>query len=205
MIYKVLYWTTFWFFHTIMRLFVRAGNIQGLDNLKNIQGPLILASNHRGRFDGVWIWYYIARMNPDRLVDMRYVTGESFFKIPILGWYLRQMRCFPVEKGRGVDILDPLVEALNQNVLVSIFPEGKMQKQPNHRSDAKRGVGYLIWKSQAPVMPIYINYIKKSKYIPIWEITLIIGKPHIYKIKSENELKEYADTVLDSVYNLAKN
>ena len=205
MIYKVLYWTTFWFFNTIMRLFVRTASIQGLNNLKNIQGPLILASNHRGRFDGVWIWYYIARMNPDRLVDMRYVTGESFFKIPILGWYLRQMRCFPVEKGRGVDILDPLVEALDQNVLVSIFPEGKMQKQPHHRSDAKRGVGYLIWKSQAPVLPIYINYIKRYKYLPIWEVTLIIGNPHIYKIKSENELKEYADIVLDSVYNLAGN
>lgn len=187
-----------------MRLFVRARDIQGLNSLVNIKGPLILASNHRGRFDGIWIWYYIALMNRNILVDMRYVTGESFFKIPILGWYLRQMRCFPVEKGRGVTILDPLVEALNQGVLVSIFPEGKMQKQPNHRSDAKRGVGYLVWKSKSPVLPVYINYIKRYKYIPIWEMTLIVGKPHIYNIKSEDELKEYADKILDSVYKLAE-
>jgi 1-acyl-sn-glycerol-3-phosphate acyltransferase len=205
MIYNVLYWLTFFVFHTIMRLFVRPVNIQGLDSLKNIQGPLILSSNHRGRVDGVWIWYYIARMNRDKLVDLRIVTGESFFKIPVLGWYLKNMRCFPVEKGRGVDILDPLVEVLRQGKLVSIFPEGKMQKHPDHKGDAKRGVGYLIWKSKAPVIPIYINYIKKSKYIPIWEMILVVGESHIYNIKSEDELKEYADKVLASVYKLENN
>ncbi|NBP57096.1 1-acyl-sn-glycerol-3-phosphate acyltransferase [bacterium] len=202
MAYNILYWLTFWKYNTIMRLFVRIGNIQGLDNLLNINGPLILASNHRGRLDGIWIWYYIAKMNRRYPVDIRIVTGEIFFKIPILGWYLRQMRCFPVEQGRGVEVLKPMVEVLSQGKIVTIFPEGKMQKQPHHRSNAKRGVGYLVWKSKAPVLPIYINYIKRYKYLPIWEMTLIIGKPHIYNIKSENELKEYADKILDSVYQL---
>lgn len=202
MIYKLLYWFTFLVFHTIMRLFIRARNIQGLDNLKNIQGPLILASNHRNRFDGIWIWYYMSKINRDKLVDMRIVTGEIFFKIPILGWYLKQMRCFPVEKGRGVNILDPLIDVLKQGGIVCIFPEGKMQKHPNDRGDAKRGVGYLIFKSKAPVIPIYINYIKKSKYIPIWEMSLIVGESYIYDIKSEDKLKEYADKVLSSVYRL---
>jgi len=204
MAYNILYWLTFWKYNTIMQIFVKQTKTQGLDILHNISKPLIVVSNHRGRFDGIWIWYYFAKMNRRRLVDMRIVTGESFFKIPILGWYLRQMRCFPVERGRGVEILNPMVEVLSQGKIVTIFPEGKMQKHPDHRSDAKRGVGYLVWKSKAPVLPIYINYIKRYKYLPIWDMTFKVGELTTYNIKSENDLQQYADKILDSVYQLAE-
>jgi 1-acyl-sn-glycerol-3-phosphate acyltransferase len=204
MAYNILYWLTFWKFHTIMQIFVRQKNIQNVEILKILSGPIIVASNHRGRFDGIWIWYYFALMNRNIPVDMRIITGESFFKIPVLGWYLKKMRCFPVEKGRGVDILNPMVEVLNQGRIVTIFPEGKMQKKANHRSDAKRGVGYLIWKSQAPVLPIYINYIKRYKYLPIWEMTFKVGNMKSYNINLEDELKQVSDKVLDSVYKLAE-
>jgi 1-acyl-sn-glycerol-3-phosphate acyltransferase len=186
-----------------MQIFVRQKNIQNVEILKNLSGPIIVASNHRSRFDGIWIWYYFALMNKNMPVDMRIVTGESFFKIPVLGWYLKKMRCFPVEKGRGVEILNPMVKVLNQGKIVTIFPEGKMQKQSNHRSDAKRGVGYLIWKSKAPVLPIYINYIKRYKYLPIWEMIFKVGDIKSYNMNSEDELKQVSDKVLDSVYKLA--
>jgi len=203
MAYNILYWLTFWKYNTIMQIFVKQTKTQGLDILHNISKPVIVVSNHRGRFDGIWIWYYFAKMNKRNLVDMRIVTGESFFKIPILGWYLRQMRCFPVERGRGIEILNPMVEVLSQGKIVTIFPEGKMQKHPDHRSDAKRGVGYLVWKSKAPVLPIYINYIKRYKYLPIWDMTFKVGELTTYNIKSENDLQQYADKILDSVYQLA--
>ena len=204
MAYNILYWLTFWKYNTIMQIFVKQTKTQGLDILHNISKPVIVVSNHRGRFDGIWIWYYFAKMNKRNLVDMRIVTGESFFKIPILGWYLRQMRCFPVERGRGIEILNPMVEVLSQGKIVTIFPEGKMQKHPDHRSDAKRGVGYLVWKSKAPVLPIYINYIKRYKYLPIWDMIFKVGELTTYNIKSENDLQQYADKILDSVYQLAE-
>ncbi|MEX0598316.1 MAG: lysophospholipid acyltransferase family protein [Candidatus Paceibacterota bacterium] len=202
MIYNILYWLTFWKFNTIVQLFVRQENIQGLEKLKGIDCPLIIASNHRGQLDGIWIWYYFAKMNRALPVDMRIITGERFFGIPILGWYLNKMRCFPVEKGRGIEILNPMIEVLKKGKIVTIFPEGKMQKKSEHKGDAKRGVGYLVWKSKAPVLPIYINYIKRYRYIPIWEMTFIIGKPKLYKVHSEDELQSIADKVLASVYKL---
>jgi len=204
MAYNILYWLTFWKYNTIMQIFVKQTKTQGLDILHNISKPVIVVSNHRGRFDGIWIWYYFAKMNKRNLVDMRIVTGESFFKIPILGWYLRQMRCFPVERGRGIEILNPMVEVLSQGKIVTIFPEGKMQKHPDHRSDAKRGVGYLVWKSKAPVLPIYINYKKRYKYLPIWDMTFKVGELTTYNIKSENDLQQYSDKILDSVYQLGQ-
>lgn len=203
MMYRFLYGLTFWFFHIIMRVFVRGKDIQGLENLKDIQGPLIVSANHRARFDGIWIWYYCALMNRSDIIDMRYVTGAVFFTKPIMGWYLRQMKCFPIERGKGVQALDPLVSALEEKVIVSIFPEGKMQKHPDHKGDAKRGVGYLVWKSQAPVLPIYINYQKIWKYLPIWNLTLHIGKITSYNtIQSEDEIQKVADDILESVYQL---
>jgi hypothetical protein len=79
-----------------------------------------------------------------------------------------------------------------------------MQKRPDHRSEAKRGVGYLVWKSEAPVLPIYVNYIKKYKYLPIWDMTFKVGQLTTYNIKSETQLQQYADKILDSVYQLAE-
>jgi 1-acyl-sn-glycerol-3-phosphate acyltransferase len=187
-----------------MQIFVRQKHIQGLDTLNNLDGPIVVVSNHRGRFDGIWIWYYFAFMNRNILVDMRIITGESFFKIPVLGWYLREMRCFPVERGRGIDILKPMVGVLKKGKIVTIFPEGKMQKYPEYKGKARRGVGYLVWQSKAPVLPIYVNYIKKYKYLPIWDMTFKVGKLTIYNIKSETQLQQYADTILDSVYQLAE-
>jgi 1-acyl-sn-glycerol-3-phosphate acyltransferase len=186
-----------------MRVFIWPKDIQGLENLKGIQGPLIISANHRGRFDGIWIWYYLALMNRTQIVNMRIITGEIFFTKPILGWYLRQMQCFPVGRGMGIQVLDPMVDVLNDTGIVTIFPEGKMQKHPNHRGDAKRGVGYLIWKSQAPVLPIYINYTKPWKYIPIWNLTLHIGEIISYDvIQSEDAIQKVADDVLESIYKL---
>ena len=203
--YKFLYGLTFWFFHMIMRLFYKQVYISGVENLHNIKGPLIIASNHRGPYDGIWIWYYLALMNRKKVISMYIVTGARFFKQPIVGWYLRQMKCFPVDRGMGVQVLDPLVAALKNGEMVGIFPEGKMQKTVHERGDAKRGVGYLIAQSEASVLPIYINYHKKSRYLPFSDMTFRVGKItsyNDYKKDKENYLQVLADDVLESVYKL---
>lgn len=203
MIYKLLYWITFLYFHTLMKFFVRASNVSGLDILSSLTGPLIIASNHRGRIDGIWIWYYYALMNPKKLIDMRIITGARFFEIPVVGWYLKQMRCFPVTSGNGVEVLDPMIDVLNHDGIVMIFPEGKMQKQPSHRGEAKRGIGYLISQTSAPVLPIYINYHKRGGLIPVWDLTFKVGELHSYDIiEHEDNLKIIADSVLNSIYEI---
>lgn len=205
MMYNLLYWITFLYFHTLMKFFVRATNVSGLELLAGLRGPLIIASNHRGRIDGIWIWYYYALMNRKKLIDMRIVTGARFFDIPVVGWYLRQMRCFPVTSGNGVAVLDPIVGVLKQGGIVTIFPEGKMQKHPNHRGDVKRGVGYLIEQTSAPVLPIYINYNKRGGLIPVWDLTFRVGELHSYDIiENEDNLKIIADSVLNTIYEINK-
>lgn len=186
-----------------MKIFVRETKLRGLDSLHNIKGPMIIASNHRGRIDGVWIWYYLALMNRHKIVDIRIITGARFFEMPLIGWYLKKMRCFPVVSGKGVEVLDPMVDVLNNDGIVTIFPEGKMQKHPEQKGEAKRGVGYLVYKTHSPVLPIYINYHKKSKYLPIWDFTFVVGKIQIYDIiKDEDNLKKIANLVLSSIYEM---
>jgi len=208
MVYNILYGLTFWFFHMIMRLFCKQVHISGVENLHNIKGPLIIASNHRGPYDGIWIWYYLALMNRKKVISMYFVTGARFFKQPIVGWYLRQMKCFSVDRGMGIQVLDPMVAALKNGEMVGIFPEGKMQKTVHERGDAKRGVGYLVAQSQASVLPVYINYHKKLKYLPFSDMTFRVGKITSYndyqKDDNENHLQVLADDVLESVYELDK-
>jgi 1-acyl-sn-glycerol-3-phosphate acyltransferase len=188
-----------------MRVFCKQVHISGVENLHNIKGPLIIASNHRGPYDGIWIWYYLALMNRKKVISMYFVTGARFFKQPIVGWYLRQMKCFPVDRGMGIQVLDPMVAALKNGEMVGIFPEGKMQKTIHERGDAKRGVGYLIAQSEASVLPIYINYHKKLRYLPFSDMTFRVGKITSYNdYQNDNEtyLQVLADDVLESVYKL---
>jgi 1-acyl-sn-glycerol-3-phosphate acyltransferase len=205
MVHTVLYLITVWIVYPIIRLFLWKTSIQGVNNIKDIQGPLIIASNHRGRIDAVLIWCFIGHINRNKVIDLRVLTWHAFFSYPVLSWYLYAMRCYPIENRKGLSILDPVIGMLKEGNIVTIFPEGKMQKHPDHKGDAKRGVGYLVWKSQAPVLPVYINYRKPWKYIPIWGFTLHIGKITSYDtIKSEDEIQKVADDVLESVYELDK-
>jgi 1-acyl-sn-glycerol-3-phosphate acyltransferase len=120
----------------------------GLENLPSQGG--IIAANHVSYLDPPLIGFTLFPRKACFLAK-----GALF--TPILGWLLKQMGCYPVEKGRNnLAAFKAIFDQAAQGKLVVIFPEGtrsfngKLQKgQP--------GVSLLIEKSKAPVIPCYIK------------------------------------------------
>ncbi len=204
MMYQILKHSTYILFQTIVRVFSSPKIVTGTAHLQDarLDGPLIIASNHDGRIDPVWIFvliYQYSRQKP----DIRFLTWHTFYDMPVLGWYIKGMRSFRIESGKGLEILDPVVDHLKNRGVVGIFPEGKIRKITEKDKRAKRGVGYLAIQSEAPILPIYIKYHKRS-YLPGYWFEIHFGKITDY-LSSEDSLdtvQDISDKVLKGIYSL---
>ncbi len=205
MLYHFLRHGTLWVFRILVMPFCTPTQVRNVDRLKGIQGPLILAANHDGRIDPVWITMMIHRAEPKVFKDVRFFAWHTFYDMPILGWYIRNMKSYRLINRQGLQVLDPGVEFLKEGGMIGIFPEGKIRKLTEKDKRAKRGIAYLAWKSEAPILPIYIKYHKRWKRLPFYTLEFAVGEQFTIHdiIKSEDDLQKGADQVLGPIYDLA--
>jgi len=172
--------------------------------LENIKGNLIVASNHESRLDPAFIAYFISLINK-KDIDIRFYAWHKYYDMPILGWYIKQMKSLRLINRQGLQILDEGVELLKKKHIIGIFPEGKIRKLTEKDKRGKRGISYLAWKSKSDIIPIYLNYARRWSKIPFfYNMEFIVGKKfRIYDIiKSEDDLQKASDIVLNKIYEL---
>ncbi|MBC3535861.1 lysophospholipid acyltransferase family protein [Megasphaera hominis] len=114
------------------------------------KGAFIMASNHASYFDPPLVGTAMRH----RLIH--FMAKEELFRNPLMGWFLRYVRTFPVHRGR-VDrkaLLEAL-RVLKSGEVLGIFPEGTSKDQgvlgPFHE-----GVAMIAIHAQAPVLPTAI-------------------------------------------------
>lgn len=150
--------------------------ISGLDNLpKGV--PVILASNHQGIFD-------IPILQGLLPVQFRWVSKESLFKIPVIGWTMTLAGYISIDRESPTKAIKSLLRAskrIKSGTSVLIFPEGT--RGPDRELlPFKRGLFFLGTKSEVPLVPISIsgtsNIMKDhSIWIKPTEVELIIHEP----------------------------
>ena len=154
----------FIFFLPIYKFFIHL-EIKGKENLDNIDGPIIIASNHTSELDPTVIplitaffskklpiysvIYPIHRYKQEDFGWRRYLYSGMFFEL--LGGYPTNSGNKDYEKS-----LDNHIQLLKQGKTVCIFPEGRYTKD-GKISPARGGLGYLAFKTKAIVVPIAIN------------------------------------------------
>lgn len=202
--YIVLKYGTYILFRTIVSWFSTPKRVTGIKNLQDdrLAGPLIIAANHDGRIDPVWIFVMMYRYSHQKPV-IRFLSWYTFYDMPVLGWYIRGMKSFRIESGKGLEILDPVVDYLQGGGVVGIFPEGKIRKVTAKDKQAKRGVGYLVIQSQSPVLPVYIKYHKKT-LLPGYWMEIHFGEvwSPVQKEMNLEQVQAVADEVLQKIYEL---
>jgi 1-acyl-sn-glycerol-3-phosphate acyltransferase len=203
-IFKIWKWITFGVFYLIVKPFSTPKIVTGISNLQDekLSGPLIISSNHDGRIDPVWIFYMIqihSKIKP----NIRFLAWYRFYDMPVLGWYIKAMQCFRLESRKGLEVLDPAVDYLQNSGVLCLFPEGYIKKITEKQKRAKRGVGYLILKTNAPVLPVYIKYHKRS-WLPFYWVEIHFGKirNNLGQGRAEQDIQSIADTVLQLSYDL---
>lgn len=138
-------------------------------------GPVILATNHQSFLDPP-----LAGNAADR--GIFFLAKKSLIDVPILGWLLPKLNVIPVNlEGGDRSALKALIRILSAGECALVFPEGSRTPDGNLQP-AQPGVGLVIAKTRAPVVPMRI-----FGAFNVWpihgklrlrgKITIVVGEP----------------------------
>lgn len=135
-----------------------------------LRGPAIFALNHNNSSEAVLV--------PAALMWLRggtpvcFLADWMYLHVPLVGWLLRHAEVVPVygKRARGRfreaqrlkhlkdGVLDACLARLAAGDSVGIFPEGTRNRDLNRLLRGRMGVGELVLRSSAPVVPVGIHY-----------------------------------------------
>lgn len=170
--------------------------ILGCENLRGVNEPLLVISNHLGDVDPGFILTALPARFRHRLAIATGGEALEALRTPPEGrpWFLRiydhlrwtfgvsLLNLFPLPREAGVRrSFSYAGEAVDRGYSVLVFPEGR------HTTDGKlcpfrAGIGLLVENLGIPVLPMRIDglfEIKNSgrKFAAPWKIKVRIGKP----------------------------
>jgi 1-acyl-sn-glycerol-3-phosphate acyltransferase len=176
------YWVGYHLSRLLAKLFYR---FRILHRERMIQtGPVIVAMNHQSFFDPP-----LGGNACDRAIY--FLAKKSLMKIPVLGWLLPKLNVIPVDlEGQSPGALKALIRILRASDCALVFPEGTRTPDGNLQP-ALPGLGFVIAKTRAPVVPMRIFGAfdawpigGKIRLGP--RITIVLGQPIYF---SESDLQ----------------
>src|SRR6201997_1320768 len=138
-------------------------------------GPVILAMNHQSYLDPP-----LAGTACDR--PIYFLARRTLLDVPLLGWLLPKLNVIPVtQEGIDRSAIKALIRVLKAGNGVLVFPEGS-RTLDGKVQPAERGLGLVIAKTLAPVVPMRIFGAHEAlprgggglHFVPI---TIVIGEP----------------------------
>jgi 1-acyl-sn-glycerol-3-phosphate acyltransferase len=155
-----------WISRTYRAVFGVRYNVRGLENLP--PGPKILAANHPGPTDGV----FLPALFPEDLVLL---AEWHQFHSPILGWILSRGGHIPVGSGYARECYEQARRKLSEGKTLLIFAEGTVN--PGYAEmRAKSGAVRLAVAAGVPIVPIGV-YVDRRDTLNLRFHAF--GRPHL--------------------------
>ena len=150
---------------------------EGRNNIPK-SGSVILAGNHTNNLDAA-----IMLAGPKRVVHM--LAKKELFKSKISNAFFRSMGCIPVNrKIHDENAKSEAIEALKNNEVIGIFPEGTVNRTNDIILPFKYGAVSFAKKTGAYIVPFTIT----GKYkLFRRSIKITYGKP--YKVTDDLEIE----------------
>ena len=156
-------------------------NWLGSENIPKT-GPAIFFMNHTSYADPLVTALYFYENGR----AVRFFGKDSLFKLPIVGWIIRNAEQIPVkrESDSAAQALEIAQELLEKGLAVGIYPEGTLTRDENiWPMVAKTGAVRLALESGAPLIPvaqwgahkIIGRYQKKLHVFPRTEVVIKSG------------------------------
>lgn len=207
-------------FSTLYTLFVRL-HIEGKEHLEGLSGPIILAPNHTHELDATVVPLVLPFFSA--LYPIYFVANQTE-KYKTLGWrsYLYGGFFFNILGGYAVysghkdyaKALEDHIELLEQGHTLCIFPEGKRTRD-GHLNPARGGMGYLVHRTGATVVPIAIDTFFNMSILDFFgrhrRVTIRVlpplTRPDLFTTLSP-EVEDYrhaGDIVLDKIRHVLEN
>jgi 1-acyl-sn-glycerol-3-phosphate acyltransferase len=197
------YWTGYTLSKLIGRLFFRYRVIHPERMIQS--GPVILAMNHQSYLDPP-----LAGIACNRAIY--FLARKSLLKIPILGPILPKLNVIPVDQeGGDRSALKALLRILRAGEAAVVFPEGGRSLDGNLQP-AEPGLGFVIAKTLAPVMPMRIFGAHEAwppggSRLRFHPITVVIGEPMFFSEadvagKGKDAYQRLSQRVMDEIAKL---
>lgn len=123
------------------------GTLPNLENLKIV----VISAPHTSMYDYVVgrLFYFAHR------VDAKVMIKKELFFFP-LGWILRRIGAFPVNRGKSAGLVDQIVENFksSSSLILTITPEGTRKKTKHW----KKGFYQIATQAGVPILPSYFDY-----------------------------------------------
>lgn len=186
---RVIYFIGWFFFRACYTLIWRL-KINGLENIPKNTGAVI-ASNHASLGDPPLIGCTI----PWRVY---YMAKKELFDIPVLGWIMKQINCFPVDRDRSdLTAVRTAVRIVSKNNILVMFPQGGRRKDGDPRSaQYKSGIGIVAALGRVPIVPCVV--VNTGKLGKLARVTVNYLKP-VYPVNSGKTGKEAYEAMTDAV------
>jgi len=148
---KVAHVQCFWWANSLIRInpFWKL-KVSGLENIDHNKTYVIIA-NHQSMADIVVLY--------KTLMQFKWVSKESLFKVPFIGWCLSLTKHISLSRGKHGSIKEVYHQAsfwLRQDMSVLFFPEGT-RSQTDEMNPFQNGAFKLAIKEKKPILPIRIH------------------------------------------------
>lgn len=185
--------------------------VEGLENVPK-SGPFIVAPNHLSFFDSVIVQALTPRP-VSFFAKAEYFTGKGV-KGKLMKTFFESVNSIPVERGEqaaSVQALKTLLDILDRNEGVGIYPEGTRSRD-GLLYRGRTGVGWLALTTGAPVVPVGIIGTEKlqpagKKTFTPARFTLRYGKAlHFEKTGPEHSgpaRRAVTDAIMDAIAELS--
>lgn len=149
--------------------------VYGVQNVPKT-GGVIIASNHASYLDPPAVGASSRRMRMTH-----FMARDTLFRNPLMGAFLRRVGVIPLDRDRGdVKAMKTAIQLLRDGAAVALFPEGT-RSPDGTLQPAKPGIGFLVAKGNAPVVPVYVHgsyeaWSKHSGGLKRKPVTVIFGQ-----------------------------
>lgn len=167
------YWTGYGLAKLLARVFFRFRVLHRERRI--LKGPLIIAMNHQSYLDPP-----LAGISSGR--ETYFLARKTLLDVPFLGWLLPKLNVVPVDQeGTDRSALKALIRILKSGKATVVFPEGARTRDGNLQP-ALPGLGFVIAKTRAPVLPMRIfgaheSLPRGSSQLRLRPITIVVGEP----------------------------
>jgi len=142
-----------------------------VDGAENIpaDGQVVICMNHLSYLDPVLAAFASPR-------PINYIAKSSLFTKPLLGFLIRKLGTLPIDRDKPeVGVFRTIGNLLEKGRAIGIFPEGTRSKKTYQMQQGKAGVGMIVLRAGAPVVPVLLDYPKRAG---LFKPTIIkFGKP----------------------------
>ena len=166
---------------------------EGKKYSEKIKGGAIIAANHTSFLDpfiaGIAFWYR----------RMYMLVAEIVMGGPVRSVFLKGVGAIRIDRNAAdVEAIDTAISKLREGYLLTVFPQGGIQKD-NDVNDIKSGAVLMAIRAGVPIIPMHI--IERRHWYSTQ--TVIIGRainPSDYckkKIPSISDIKNITDALIE--------